>query len=188
MPVGLCGELTISARVRGGDGLAQRVHVDREPASVGDQWHGHAVTACHRDDGGVGVVERFDQQHLGARLDQADHGRRDGLGGAHGDQHLGVGVVGDAEVPLALGRDRLAQRLDARPRWVLVDAVGDRVLGGLQHRGGTVLVGKALPQIHRPEAGGQRRHLGEDGHGIRLKAGHRSRAAGDTEISHRMSQ
>ncbi len=60
------------------------------------------MTARHRDDGCVGVVERLDQQNLEAGLDKADDGRRDRLRGTHGDQHFGVGVVADAEVALAL--------------------------------------------------------------------------------------
>ena len=35
IPVGLCGELTINALVRGVTARAQRVDVDREAASVG---------------------------------------------------------------------------------------------------------------------------------------------------------
>ena len=173
MPVGLCGELTISALVLRRDGAAQPVDVDREAAAVWHQRHRAPLAARHRDDGGVGVVERLDQQHLGAGLDEPEDRRGDGLGGADGHQHLGVGVVVGAEVALALRGDRFPQRRDAQAGRVLVDALGDRVLGDLEHRGRPVLVGEALAQIHRADAGGQRRHLGEDRDRIGLEAPHR---------------
>ena len=131
------------------------------------------MAAGHCDHRGVGVVERLDHQHLGARLDQPDDGGGDGLRRADRDEHLGVGVVLDAEVAQALRGDRLAQRRDAEAGRVLVDAIGDGVLGRLQHRGRTVLVREALPEIHRADPGGQRRHLGEHGDGVGLEPGDR---------------
>jgi hypothetical protein len=73
----------------------------------------------------------------------------------------------------ALRGDRFAQWCDAEAGRVLVDAIGDGVLGDLEHRGRPVLVGEALAQIHRADAGGQRRHLGEDRDRIGLEAPHR---------------
>ena len=127
------------------------------------------MAAGHGDDGGVRVVERLDQQHLGAGLDQPEHRGGDGLGGADGDQHLGVGVVLDAVAAFALRGDRLAQRRDAQAGRVLVDALGDGVLGGLEHRRRAVLVGEPLPEVDRTDPGGQRRHLGEDRHRVGLE-------------------
>ena len=173
MPVGLCGELTINALVLGVTALPQPVDVDGEAAAVWHQRHGAPLAAGHRDDGGVGVVERLDQQHLRAGFDEPEDRRGDGLGGADGDQHLGVRVVLGAEVALALRGDRLAQRRDAEAGRVLVDALGDRVLGDLEHRGRPVLVGEALAEVHRADARGQRRHLGEDRDRIGLQSPHR---------------
>ena len=161
VPVGLCGEFTINALVRGVTARRKRVGVERKAATVGHQRHDDPLGAGHRHHRGVGVVERLDQDHLGAGLDQAEHCRRDGLGGADRHQHFGVRVVVDAEVPLALGGDGLAQRRDTDSRRVLVDALGDGVLGGLEHRRRPVFVGEALPEVHRADPGGQRRHLGE---------------------------
>ncbi len=48
--------------------------------------------------------------------------------GADGHQHLGVGVVIDAVVALALRGDRVAQLRDTEAGWVLVVAFGDGVL------------------------------------------------------------
>ncbi len=173
MPVGLCGELTINALVFGVTARRSPSTSIAKPRPSGTIGTARRSTARHRDDGGVGVVERLDQQHLGARLDEAEHRRGDGLGGADGDQHLGVRVVLGAEVPFALRGDGLTQRCDAKPRRVLVDALGDGVLGGLEHRGRAVLVGKALPQVHGTDAGGQRRHLGEDRDRVGLQPRHR---------------
>jgi hypothetical protein len=115
----------------------------------------------------------LDQDHFGAGLDQADHRRRDAFGGPDRHQYFGVRVVVDAVMPLALGGDGLAQRRDTDSRGVLVDALGDGVLGGLQHCRRPVLVGEALPEVHRPDPGGQRRHLGEHRGRIGLQSRHR---------------
>lgn len=48
---------------------------------------------------------RLDQQHLRARFDQSEHRCGDGLGGSDRDQHLGLGVVVDAEMAPPLGGD-----------------------------------------------------------------------------------
>ncbi|COZ20433.1 Uncharacterised protein [Mycobacterium tuberculosis] len=61
--------------------------------------------AGHRHHRRVGVVERLDQQHLRARFDQSEHRCGDGLGGSDRDQHLGLGVVVDAEMAPPLGGD-----------------------------------------------------------------------------------
>jgi hypothetical protein len=76
-------------------------------------------------------------------------------------------------VALALRGDRFTQRRDAEARRVLVDALGDGVLGELEHRGWAVLVGEALPEVHRADAGGQCRHLGEHRDGIGAQPRHR---------------
>jgi len=47
IPVGLCGELTISARVRGVMASRSASDVDGEAAAVGDQRHGHPVASGH---------------------------------------------------------------------------------------------------------------------------------------------
>ena len=155
------------------DRTPQRVDVEREAAAVGHQRHHDPLGAGHRHHRRVGVVERLDQDHLGAGLDQTEHGRGDRLGGADGDQHLGRRVVGDVVLPLALSGDRLPQRRNADARRVLVDAVGDGVLGGLEHGRRAVLVGESLAQVHRADARRQRRHLGEHRGCIRLQSRHR---------------
>ena len=141
--------------------------------TVGHQRHDDPLGAGHRHHRGIGVVERLDQDHLGAGLDQADHRRRDGLGRPDRHQYFRLRVVVDAELPLALRGDRLTQRRDADSRRVLVDALGDRVLRGLEHRRWPVFVGEALPEVHRADPGRQRRHLGEHRRRIGLQSRHR---------------
>ena len=110
-----------------------------------------------------------------------EDGGGDRLGGADGDQHLGLRVEVHPVAALALGGDGLPQRRDARPRRVLVDAVGDRLLRGLEHGGRAVLVREALAQVDRVEARGQCRHRGEDVDRVRLQALDRHRSAGDMD-------
>ncbi len=157
----------------GGHRPPQGVGVEGEAAPIEDQRHRDPMRAGHRHHRRVGIVEGFDQDYFRAGLDQPDHRRGDGFGGADRHQHLGVGVVLDAEMPPAVGGDGLAQRRDAYPGRVLVGARGDRVLRGLQQRRGSVLVGKTLPEVHRAEPRGQRRHLGEHRRRVRPQPRHR---------------
>jgi len=53
---------------------------------------------CHGR--GVRVVVRLKHHHFIARLKQAEHGSRDALGGAGGDQDLGVWIDVNAVEPL----------------------------------------------------------------------------------------
>ena len=62
-----------------------------------------------------------------------------------------------------MGAHRLAQRRDPGQRRVLVLAAAQRRHRRLDHLGGPVGVGEALPEVDRAGAQGERRHLGEDG-------------------------
>jgi hypothetical protein len=139
-----------------GDRAAQCVDVEREAAAVRDQWHDDPFAAGYRHHRGIGVVERLDQDDLGAGLDQSENRGRDRLGGSYRDQYLGRRVVVDAVLPLPLSRDRFPQRRDTDARRVLVEALGDGVLGGLEHRRRAVLVGEPLAEVHRADPRGQR--------------------------------
>ena len=147
-----------------GDRGAHSVHVEGETAAARHQWHRHPVRAGHRDHRGVGVEERLQNQHLRARLNQSEHRGRDGLAGPDGDQHLSIRVELLAVAPSALSGDGLTQFGDAQPRRILVDPVGDRLAGRLQHGRRPVLIGETLTEVHRTELSGQGRHLGEDVH------------------------
>ena len=113
---------------------------------------------------GVAVVERLEHDDLVARLAQREQRGGDGLGGAGGHEHLGVGVELEAvEAALVLG-DRLPQLGDAEPGRVLVvpAAIAADAARRRAHLGGPVGVGEALAEVDRAGRGGQRRHLGED--------------------------
>ena len=92
LPVGLCGELSRSSRVRGVIARAQRVGVERRSRAAAACTR-RPVRAGHRDARRVGVVVRLEGDDLVARLAQREQRRGDRLGGAGGDEHLGVGVV-----------------------------------------------------------------------------------------------
>ena len=142
--------------MRGVTAAPQRVDVEREAATVRNQRHDDPLTAGYRHHRGIGVVERLDQDDLRAGLDQSEHGGGDRLGGPDRDQYLGRRVVVDAVLSLPLSRDRFPQRRDTDARRVLVDALGDGVLGGLEHRRRAVLVGEPLAEVHRADPRGQR--------------------------------
>lgn len=111
------------------------------------------MRAGHRDVRRVGVEVGLDDDHLGAGFDQTDHRGRDGLGSADGDQHLVLRVELLAVPAVAAGRRSPPQFGDAQPGRVLVDAVGDRLPGRLQHGRRPVLIGETLAQVHRPDLG-----------------------------------
>jgi len=151
----------------------QALDIDREAQAVGPQRNRPSMAAGHRDHRGVRVVERLDQQHLGAGFDEPEHRGRDGLGGTHRHEYLGVRVVLGAVSAPALVGDSLTKRRDAQAWRVLIDSLRDGVLGGCEHRRWTILVGEPLSEVHCPYPGGQRRHLGEDGHRVWLQPAHR---------------
>ena len=87
----------------------------------------------------------------------------DRLGGAGGDEHLGVGVERRARRSAAgARRSACAQLGDAGARRVLVVPGADRRDRGLGDLGGPSVSGKPWPRLIDPVAHGQRRHLGED--------------------------
>src|SRR5690349_17330528 len=122
-----------------------------------------ADAAGHGDVGRVGVVVGLERDHLVARLDQREHGRRDRLGGAGGNQDLAVRVIPEAVEPLVVRCDGLAQLRHTGAWRVLVAAAGqDRVGRDLGDLGRPVPVGETLAQVDGPGDQGARGHLGED--------------------------
>jgi hypothetical protein len=87
---------------RGGapaDGRAQLGRVERPAVAAAPQRHRPPLRPGERDARGVRVVVRLEGDHLAARLGEGEDARGDRLGGAGGDQHLGVGVVVQPVVP-----------------------------------------------------------------------------------------
>ncbi|MPM39577.1 hypothetical protein SDC9_86211 [bioreactor metagenome] len=121
---------------------------------------GHRPGQCDRR--GVGVVRRLEHHHLVAGVAQRQDRGGQRLGRPGGDQHLGRRVVRQA-VPAALMLgDRLPQRRDAAPRWVLVVTGPDRPRRRLKHLDGPVGVREALSEVDRSRPRGQRAHRRED--------------------------
>ena len=160
LPVGLCGVLRSTRRVRGAERGRELVRVERPVRRA--QRHDPPLRAGHGDAGGVGVVERLEAHDLVAGLAQREQGGGDRLRGARGDQDLAVGVELLAVEAQPVGGDRVAQLGDAGAGRVLVVARADGRHGGLQHLLRPVRVGEALPEVERAGAHGERRHLGED--------------------------
>ena len=145
-----------------GDGRAQLVEVGLEVGPA--QRHRDQTRTGQRDDRGVRVVVRLEDDHFIVRtVNQRQQRRGERLGRTRGDEYVATGIeVLTVEAVLMLG-DGQEQIRDAATRRILIDAVGDRVAGGLEHRRRPVLVGKALPEIDRAGSGRKGRHLGEDG-------------------------
>ena len=89
----------------------------------GQQRGGDMRGAGEADDGAVGVVERLEGQHLVARAHKRQQRRGDGLGGAGGDDDLGLRIRGQPVEPLLVGGDGLPQLGDALAGRVLVGAL-----------------------------------------------------------------
>ena len=160
MPVGLCGVLRRSIRVRGPIGRGQLVGVEGPVGRVEADQPGDG--AGHRGAGGVGVVGRLEHHDLVAGLAQREQGGGDGLGGPDGDEDLGLGSEVEAVPDVLVGGD--GRRSSGMPS-----------LGGYWLRPGgwprprsrassarTVGVGEALAEVDG--SGGQRQlgHGGED--------------------------
>jgi len=112
-----------------GDGVFEFIQVGAEAG--GAQGDRDPDPAGHGDVGGVGVVVGLERDHLVAGLDQGEQRGRHGLGGAGGDQDLGVRVVGQVVEALGVRGDGVPELRDAGAGRVLVaaaveDGVGDR--------------------------------------------------------------
>ena len=102
--------------------------------------------------GGVGVVERLEDDDLVPRLAEREQRRGDGLGRSGRDQHAVVGVERQAVVrPLVLGDGR-PELGDARPRGVLVVAGPDRRDGRVGDAAGPSVSGNPCPRLIDPVA------------------------------------
>jgi hypothetical protein len=108
-----------------------------------EAWH--APCPLHQRE--VRVVERLEQHHLVARLDQRHQRASDRLGRAGGDHDLAVGVEVEILPMLVVRGDRLAQLGQPHHRRILVPAVDDRVGRLCQHIFGKRAIGKTLPQV-----------------------------------------
>src|SRR5690625_2441897 len=119
VPVGLCGVLTSTSRVRA---------VKAARTAAGSTWKPPG---------------------------EGEDRRGERLGGARGDQHLGVRVDGEAVVAGLVRGDGLAQLGDPAARRVLVVALVDRVHRGVLEVLGSLDVGEALAEVDRAGTGGE---------------------------------
>jgi len=113
-------------------------------------------------------------QHLIALADQGEQRGADRLGGADGNQHLGIRIVHQAIAGRSLLGDGIAQLRDARPGWVLVVPARDGRSSDLEHPGWAVGVREALAEVHRAGTHRQRGHLSEDRRAERSQPGNQS--------------
>ena len=125
---------------------------------------------CPPHDGQIGIVERLDQHDLVARLDQAEQAVAQRFCRSGGDEHLALPVdIQPLEAPGVVG-DGLAELRNPHHRRILVVTVQQIVRSRRPHLFRPLVVGKALPEIHRLVLAGERRHDFED---CRAQAGHR---------------
>ena len=118
-----------------------------------------------RDERRVGVVVGLEGDDLVAVVDERQDRRGERFGRAGGDEHLGCRVDVDSVEPALVAGDGLAKHGQPDARRVLVDAVGDRLAGRLEHLGRAVFVGKALAEVDGAGAQREGAHLGEDRRG-----------------------
>jgi hypothetical protein len=137
------------------------VRVQREVRRA--QRHRDPHPTRHGDGCGVGVVGGVQRDHLVAGVHQCEHGCRDRLGRARGDQHLGVRVQLDPIAGALMRSHGAAQLRDSLDGWVLVaPALQDRARGSLCDVARTVGVGEALAQVDRRGRSRTRGHFRED--------------------------
>ena len=162
LPVGLCGELSSSSRVRGVIARRELVGVERR-SRAGAACTTRRCAPGHRDARGVRVVVRLERDDLVARLAQREQRGGDRLGRAGGDEHLGVGVVVEAVEALA-GARRSRARSSGMPMpggyWLWPARIAATAASSTS--AGPSVSGKPWPEVDRAGRDGQRRHLGED--------------------------
>jgi len=158
-PVGLCGELTTSSRVRGVTASRTRSQSTPKPgrSSARAPRARRPVRSRVRR-----VVGGLQDDHLVAGAHHGMDGAEQRLGRTRGDGDLRRGVHASSVQVEHLGRDRLEQRWPAGHRGVLVDA-GAHLLGDerdeLRRR---VEIGEALRQVDRAAFLREPRHDRED--------------------------
>ena len=128
------------------------------------QRHRDQSRAGERDHGGVRVVVGLEDDDLVVRpVDQREQRRGERLGGAGGHEHIALRIEAQTVEALLVLGDGQQQIRDAASRRILVHTVRDRLAGGLEHLGRSVLVGEALPEVDCAGSRRECRHLGEDG-------------------------
>ena len=129
--------------------------------------------------GPVVLVERLEDDHLVARVDDRRHRRHHRFGRAAADRDLLVGDHLDAVAAGERLRDRLAKRARAPRDRVLVDVGVDGGAGGLLDRSRRRKIGKALREVDAAVRFAQPRHLADD------RLGELQRFPGTCDLRHR---
>ncbi len=125
------------------------------------------------------LVERLEDDHLVARINEGEHGGDHPLGRPAGDGDLGLRIDRPGRVEAGrLGGDRLAEVAGSPRDGVLVDVLIDRSLGRLLELGRARKIREPLGQVHRIVQGGMAGHLADDGLG---EAGGASGDAGEID-------
>ncbi|MEZ6022733.1 MAG: hypothetical protein R3C16_04815 [Hyphomonadaceae bacterium] len=107
----------------------------------------HAAGAPHHRQ--IGVVDRFEQNHFVAGLDERQQRGGDGFRGAGGDRHFTLPIQRNALVRRVVFRDGFAQVGQAAHGRILVRPVDARARGRFADVERPVLLREALPQIDR---------------------------------------
>lgn len=159
-PVGLCGGVDDDGLGALGEGVAQALRVE-VPARRFERDEDRLGAGEDRI-GAVVLVERVEDDHLIAGVDQGEEDGGHGLRGAarHGDLLVGVDrVVVHAVVLLG---DRQPQRRRPPRDRVLVHVAVDGGARGVLHHLGHGEVGKALREVDRAVLLGDACHLADD--------------------------
>ena len=119
---------------------------------AGAQQHRDGAGAGQGDARLVAVVHRLEHDDLVAVVEHAEQGAGERLGGAGGDEHLGVGVVLEAVEALLVAGDRLAQHGQPGPGgyWLTPPRMASTAASSTS--GGPSVSGKPWPRLIAPVA------------------------------------
>jgi hypothetical protein len=106
----------------------------------------------------IAVIERLDEDHLVARLQQSQEGVGQGLGRTRGHHDLRLPVDVEPVEALVGGGDGLTQFGQSQHRRILVRPLHQRIGGHATNVLRPVHIGKALPQIDGAARDGKSRH------------------------------
>ena len=146
------------------EGSAQLVRIERPVG--GPQGHIAGNGAAQDAVRAIVLIEGLEDDDLVARVEDREHRRDHRFGGATGDCDLPVGIDRAAPGLAVLRRERASQLRRSPGGGVLVEAAGERSLGGFDDLWGRFEVGEALREVDSAvaiQSQVEPRHLPDDG-------------------------
>jgi hypothetical protein len=136
-----------------GDGCAQTLWIDRPVGRR--ETNGYDMSTRPADEGGIGVIDRFDENDLVTRLKQREKRIGECFRRTRCDQHLALPIDRQTQKPPRIVCNGLPQSGKAHHGWVLVRSRAQRDHSRFDQFLRFKSFGKALAEIDGSGVGGQ---------------------------------